>query len=91
MYRGFNAKKERKRTKIETLQAEVEKLHKLLGTMMHLHERLKNERIENSETPRVPALPGEVHVDGKPIEGAHINVPEGTNSEPAVGKDQKGA
>jgi hypothetical protein len=91
MYRGFNIKRERKRTKVEELQDEIKRLHKLLGAMMHLHERLKNERIENPEAERLPILPQEHAADGKPIERTPETLLEGANSEPTAGKDQKGA
>ena len=91
MYNGFNAKKERKRTKIETLQDEIKQLRKLLGTMMHLHERLKNERSEGSETPQVPALQGKFITQGGRTEAAPRGLYGDTNREPTLGKDQKGA
>lgn len=68
MYNGFNAKKERKRMKVEKLETEVKRLQQLLGAMIRVHERLKNERIENSEVAKLPSLPGEVVGDGKSIE-----------------------
>lgn len=64
MYTGFNIKKERKRTKVEKLQDEIKRLHKLLGTMMHLHERLKNERKQDNQTQILPTLPNDTPSDG---------------------------
>ena len=77
MYKGFNIKKERKQTKIEQLQAEVKKLHKLLGTMMHLHERLKNERTQSGEVAKLPALSTEATNDSAAIEKPHTSMSEG--------------
>jgi hypothetical protein len=91
MYTGFNAKKERKRTKIEKLQDEIKKLHQLLGAMMHVHERMKNERSESKEVEKVPALPGKFVTQGARTEATHSDLPEGTSGEPTSGKDQKGA
>jgi hypothetical protein len=91
MYRGFNIKRERKRTKVEELQDEIKRLHKLLGAMMHLHERLKNERAQTSEVSALPTLPEGLNNDGKAIEGTPIVVLGDTNREPTTGKGQKGA
>lgn len=91
MYTGFNAKKERKRTQVEKLQDEIKRLHKLLGTMMHLHERLKNERSESSEVAKVPTLSSDTSHDSKRIETSPSDLSQGSSGEPTSGKDQKGA
>jgi hypothetical protein len=91
MYHGFNAKKERKRTQVEKLQDEIKHLHKLLGTMVHLHERLKNERTQTPKVPALSTLSEGLDNDGRAIENAPTNVPGDTNREPTPGKDQKGA
>ena len=91
MYTGLNAKKERKRTKIEELQDEIKRLHKALGAMIHIHERLKNERIEGSEVAKLPTLSAKTSVDSKSTEGTLAVVPEDANREPTPGTDTKGA
>ena len=46
MYTGFNLKKAKKQSRIEKLELEVKRLQQLLGTMIHLHEKLKSEQKE---------------------------------------------
>jgi hypothetical protein len=91
MYTGFNAKKERKRTQIGKLQDEIKKLHQLLGAMMHIHERMKNERVEGKEVTKVSALPTASEVDIEPTKGAPVVVLGDAGGETTSGKDQKGA
>ena len=101
MYTRFNAKKERRRTKVEKLQDEIKKLHQMLGAMIHVHEklkveshvheRLKNERIEGSKTAKLPTLSAETSIDCKSTEETPITLLGDTNREPTPGKDQKGA
>jgi hypothetical protein len=91
MYTGFNAKKERKRTKIEKLQDEIKRLHKLLGTMVHLHERLKNERSESEKVAKLPALQDEVKTNSETIEGAPTALLGETSGNSTPGTNQKGA
>jgi len=76
-YTGFNVKKARKRTKVEKLKDEIKKLHQLLGSMIHLHERLKNERIETDKSKNVPALPERTSTDGTPIKSTFTSVQSG--------------
>lgn len=91
MYTGFNAKKQRKLSKVETLQAEVKHLRKLLSTMMHLHERLKNERIETGKTTELSTLPEGTSLNSKSVESSPPIVPTEPNNDPTNRKDQKGA
>jgi hypothetical protein len=91
MYKGFNPKRERKRTKVEMLQDEIKRLHKMLGTMIHLHERLKNERSEGSEVAKVPTLPSDTLHNSERIEATPNDLSQGSSGEPTLGKDQKGA
>lgn len=82
MFTGFNIKKSRKQSRIEALELEVKKLQKLLGTMMHLHERLKNERIEGSEVTKLPTLPEEIQPDGGAVESPLTVMPTKPNNDP---------
>jgi hypothetical protein len=77
MYTGFNAKKERKQTKVEKLQAEIKRLHKALGAMIHIHERLKNERTQSGEVAKLPALSTEATNDSAAIEKPHTSMSDG--------------
>lgn len=90
MYIGFNAKRERKQTKIEKLQDEIKRLHKLLGTMIHIHERMKNERIETGEIEKLPTLPKDISGDGKPFEATYIGMPQGEGGKSTPGTDKEG-
>lgn len=77
-----STRKFRKQTKVERLEAEVNRLQKLLQTMIHLHERLKNERTQTVQTPQLPTLHTEASVDSETTEKTHIDVPRKTDSEP---------
>jgi hypothetical protein len=91
MYKPLNLKRERKQAKVEKLEAEVKHLHKLLGTLMHLHERLKNERTQTPTIAQLPTLPPAIVPNVEPVAGAYSTVPEGEVANAGDGKDTKGA
>lgn len=91
MFTGFNIKKARKQSRIEKLEVEVKRLQKLLGTMMHLHERLKNERTQTSETAKLPTLSSETPIDSKSTKDAPTIVFKDAIGEPTPGTNKEGA
>ncbi len=91
MYTGFNVKKGRKHTKTEKLQDEIKRLHQLLGAMIHVHERLKNERSENSKSENVPTLQEGTPVDGSAVKRASAIMQNVTDRKPTSGTGNEGA